>query len=286
MVEAEGEAPKSGVRKTTVGEQGPNLPLGFLDASGAHTKQLDVKTWTMVEEKLLAKLKEDGGENLTVGRHVSGVLATMFNRLGHYDFGGDMKPAEKQIVVSQAFMGDVWYAYVWLRIQAIGSELKVKIRCPKCKNLYDFTGDLNSTEVNVADKLTDLLWDYELHDPIKIYSKQVTKLRMGPARWAMIESHDGTGGDAAAKEVAIRSHVYFLNDEPDQCVLGECAIDAMGKVDIEMLTAKVDERFLGPNMSLETGPENPCPHPRCKSVEVHRIPLDWTYDNFFAISSP
>jgi len=279
----EEDAPKNGVRKTTLGELGPNLPLGFIDASGAHVKSMAERPWRMKEEKELAALKDDTDESMSVGQHVSGILATMYSRLGHYDFN-ELEMAKRRIILSQAFMGDVWYAYVWLRCQSLGSDLKIQVRCPTCRKLFPFVADLKTTEVCTAGKLEDLLWTYELRQPVEILGKKVKAFRMGPARWQMLESAQGKGDAGAAKEVAIRSHVYGLNDEKEQCVLAPDSVDEMGKMDIEHMTAAIDERFLGPNMSIETGPENPCIH--CKSKAVHRLPLDWSYDNFFAISSP
>lgn len=279
-------APADGRKLLTLAELGANLPLGIRDSSGNFAKGLALKPWRMKEEKELAALREEatGGGEMTVGQHVSCVLATMYTHFGHFDFT-NMKLEEKRIVLSQTYMGDIWYAYVYLRVMTLGPYLKIQVRCPRCRLLFPFTADLNTTEVATGSSLEGLLWDYDLAHPISIRGTEVSKLVMGPARWAMIESARGTtGGDA--KEIAIRSHIVGINDAKEPLVLGASGpeLDEMTKLDIENLTNEIDQRYLGPNMSIEMGPEVPCLH--CKYKEPTRLPLDWRYDSFFGTSSP
>jgi len=271
------------LKRVVLKEQGPRLPLGLVTTDGSYAKDIAVRRWRMAEERELGDLR-DKNRDANVAQFVGMVLATMCTQVGQHKFEG-MKPEERRIHISQMFMGDVFYAYVWLRMQALGNELHLNLRCPNCGFKFPFTADLETVEVDVCEKLGDSLWEYKLREPFSIRGKEVTDLLMGPARWTSLENMQGVGGlnTGAAKASVILGSIHGIANwkdkegKPQQVALAESELDEMGKRDIEAITNRVDEHAIGPNMSVEGNCQ------RCRYQ--YKLAIDWGYDNFFGDSS-
>lgn len=278
---------KSGIASTTLGEQGMNMPLGFTTPDGSLSKTFSIKPWRMVEEKELSQAKKDDPAQ-SLATYVSTVVAYMCTHLGHYNFadhkdGKPMEMAERRVIVSQMYMGDVWYAYVCIRRESLGDVLKLKLTCPRCRKSFPWAGSLASLGVNASQTVEDCMWEYELANPVAIRGKTATKFRMGPQRWQVAESVYGDPNEAMAKEAALRASIYHINGEADRIQLGSGDLDLLTKLDIEQLSGDIDEHFIGPNMAIELNEDHPCEH--CGYKEPRLIPIDWSFDRFFAISS-
>ena len=115
------EKTQKSVYTQTIQERGPVLPLGIADSGGNYHQDISVKPWRMKEERELGELR-DQNKDANLAKYVSMVLSTMCTRLGPHDFT-NMEFDHKRLVISQMFMADVFYAYVWLRIQALGCLL-------------------------------------------------------------------------------------------------------------------------------------------------------------------
>lgn len=276
--------PKSvNLKKVTLQEQGPMLPLGVINSDGDYSKDIATKRWRMAEERELGDIR-DKNRDVNVAQFVSMVLATMCTKLGNHDLE-KMKPEERRAVISQMYMGDVFYAYVWLRMKTLGNELHLNLSCPNCRNKFPFVADLNTIEVDVCDGLDDSLWVYDLKEPFDIRGKQVTSLLLGPARWTSLENMRGVGGmnTGAAKAGVILGSIHGIANwkddkgKPQKVALAESELDEMVKVDIESITNRIDEHAIGPNMSVE----GVCT--RCRYN--YKLAIDWGYDNFFGDSS-
>jgi len=177
------ETKKTGPNTSTVTlkKLGAKLPLGILNGDGTYSGDIAVRPWRMKEERELGELR-DSHRDGNVAQYVGMVLATMCTKLGPHNFEG-MKFEERRIIVGQMYMGDVFYAYIWLRIQAMGHQLNMNLTCPNCERKFPFVADLESTEVIAADNLKDAKWEYKLHTPIKLRDTMVKSLLIGPARW-------------------------------------------------------------------------------------------------------
>lgn len=283
-----GPAKGSGVEVTTLGEQEMNLPLGLAAPDGSLSKSFGIKPWRMTEEKELAQAKKDDpAQNLAT--YVSTVVTYMCTHLGHHDFasggknGEPMDMAERRVVTSQMYMGDVWYVYTTIRRESLGDILKLKLTCPRCRKSFPWAGSLASLGVNVAASVEDCLWEYELANPVAIRGKTVSKFRMGPQRWQVAETVYGDPNEAQAKEAALRASIYHLNDDAERIQLSSGDLDLLTKLDIEQISNVIDEHFIGPNMAIEINKENPCEH--CGYKEPRLIPIDWSFERFFSISS-
>ena len=128
----------------------------------------------------------------------------------------------------------------------------------------------------------DAQWTYELEEPFEIPGAKVTELKPPPPRWTTLENMKSAGGlnTGAAKAGMIAGCIIGIKDasgKEQQAMLSMVELDEMSKIDLENITARMDENAIGPNMAIE----GDCP--RCRSNYV--TPIDWSYDNFFGSSS-
>lgn len=276
------EESKNRIQVVTLGELGQVMPLGIMTNDGNYSKSFEIKRWRMKEERELGE-KRDANRDSNMAQLVSTVLSMMCTGIGQHDFT-NMKDAEKTVHISQMYVGDVYYIYVWLRRKSIGNKLNLVMKCSRCSHSFDFAADLDTVEVNKCETLGDALWDYELQDPFEIRGRLVTEFIMGPPRWITLENMRGAGSRniGAAKASLISGSISSIKDwlddkgQPLQIALTMNEIDEMGKADIEAITSKMDENAIGPNMSVE------CTCPRCRTEQ--KMAIDWSYDNFFDIS--
>lgn len=263
----------------TIKDLGPMLPLG-LAAGDTYHKEFGVKPWRLKEERELGALR-DAHNDATIFQYVGMVMATMLTHLGPHDFTQEsMKFEQKRLLVGQLCMGDVFYMYIWLRIQALGPELGLNFKCPGCsKKIDNFDADLNSVEITTADNMAEASWEHHLYNPFQVRGKMVETLVIGPPRWNSLEMMPGNGF-GVAKPSVIRASVmgFGTKEEAENVVITDSELDEMSKRDIETLIHEINSKAIGPNMAVEGN----CPH--CDFA--FKMPIDWGYDNFFAVSSP
>lgn len=273
------EKPEAGkaleAKVITLKELGPNLPLG-IPKGEAFARDVAVRPWRYKEEKELGALREED-QSQSVAQYVTTILAVMCTSLGGHNFE-QMKPIERRVIISQMWMGDVFYAYMWLRIQALGNILPVTLVCRTCNHEFPFDANLETTEVRIAESMEAVNWEYKLYTPITIRGEKVKAFKMGPARWGAME----TLGDAAmdtgkAKGAIIAGSICGIVGDDTPMVVTESELEELVKLDIETLTKKLDDSAIGPNMSIE------CSCKRCRRTLIQAI--SWGYDNFFGISS-
>jgi len=263
-------------KKQTIQDRGPLLPIGI--ASGGKLHQgFDVRPWRFKEERELGRLREDNkGANLA--QYVSVVLATMCTRMGPHDFT-QMSENERLLAVGQMYMADVFYAYVWLRIQSLGNEFTIKFQPANAPEPLNIVTDLNTIEVDSVDELEQTFWEYELKAPCRIRGKTAIGFKMGAPRWDALERAPKLGTDSGAAKLAVLlgsvAEIRCENSEPIVTALAPDELDELTKRDIETVTALMDKNNLGPDMSVE-GKHKGRPF---------RVSIDWGYDNFFSISS-
>lgn len=280
------EEKTEGIKRVTLLEQGPVLPIGVETQAGLGT-DIATRNWTFKQERHLGdRRKQMGDEGDNLARYVSSVLVTMCPSLGGQDFSNAQEQDFNELKVGQMWLPDVMYAYVWLRYKALGHELPLTLVSPYTKQKFDWVGDLNTLTVKVPATPKDAYWDYKLRNPFEIRGKMVENLVMGPQRWNMVETlNPGNATDAVAKAAAIKSSIHGLKElGDDPIVLMDNDLDDMTKLDIETMSHLIDLNGVGPVMVLEvddaTVPVSPGNEPKKFLTQV-----DWRYDNFFAISS-
>lgn len=267
------------VERVTLKKRGHLLPLGLPDAGGGLALDFEFKRWRGAQEREVGRLKAASKEK---GDFVAQLLSFMCTKVGPHNFE-TMTPEAKQIIIGQMHMGDVMYMYVCLRVQALGPSVKMDLTCPRCNKEFKFDADLNSLEVRTAKTLEDVKWSYTLLDPFPLRGKEAVQFNMAPVRWAAMEAsmlkmlETGDVNHGLAKLDVIRSSIRSVEGH-GQMMLTDHELDELSKLDIETVVDLVDDREVGPDMSLE----EKCP--RCK--RGFRTSLDWGYESFFTTSSP
>jgi hypothetical protein len=265
--------------KTDIAKYGPTLPMGVAGPTGVPAREIVVRPWRLKEEKELGKLRAQN-QDATLTQYVTMVLATMCSKLGAVDFDTVKDFAARRLVISQMFVPDVFYAYIWLRIHAIGHELDLKLKCPYCRHEDKITADLRTTEVWVPKDPKAAEWECTLKHPLQLRGKTVTGFRMGPQRWSALETADIASGDTGAmKALTILGSVRGFLGDPMDIPLAPHELDELTKQDVERLVAALDDNMVGPVMSVEAK----CVKERCG--KTWNAPIDWGYDRFFSTSS-
>lgn len=266
------------VRKTTLAELGAEFPIGIPDDSGRLHKSFSVRPWRLKEERELGKLRASN-EGISVGQWVSLVLATMCSRFGPHNFD-EMKPEMKRVFISQCYMPDIFYAYLWLRRESLGSGFGFEIRCGNCGNRFPFTADLDSMEVRAIEEIKQAVWTYKLKAPITIRGKLIESFVLGPTKWNTLErmGSEILGVDTgAAKSGMIHGSIISLG-ELGEIPITENELDDLVKWDIEAISQEIDDKAVGPVMEVAGN----CP--RCN--REFKSSIEWATDSFFAPPSP
>lgn len=286
MMQASNATPQTkpeptGFRTTTLAALGAKLPLGTVDpTTGQLTKEIAHGAWTLKTEKALAKLRE-GMKRATMGAFGAAVVGTLYTQLGGVRPMQDPHGWNRTMLdINQMWLGDVLYAYVWLRCQAIDYEFKFDTTCPRCAwPAKDVVADLAQLDVRIADSLKEVQWVYTLRNPVTIRGKTIETLLLGPCRWSAIESAAGGGvgvDQGVVKSAMIYSSIHAV-PALEGLAVAEEELEVLSKRDLEYISAEIDTRNVGPVMRVII----PCK--RCK--EDYERPINWTFDNFFSVSS-
>lgn len=269
-------ATKERRKKTTLAERGPLLPIGVNLGSG-FVRDMAHRPWKTKDERELGKLKRP---KMNMAQYVTTVLAHLYTKVGPHVFTEDVKMDERRIKLGQMYMPDIFYMYIWLRMNVIGEQLKMDLTCPKpnCAKKFAFTGELGTLDVYTADDVNDLYSYYTLKDPIEVRRQTVEKVRLGPATWVTLETSAGDiNNDAIGKIIAVKGSICGLNDDPTPVQLADVEVDELSKRDLEALVNVVNQDFFGAKMAVEGN----CP--ACE--EAFAVAIDWRHDSFFSISS-
>lgn len=286
MIEAEDEKTE-GIKRVTLREQGPVLPLGNILSGDKVSRDIDVRDWTFKQERQLGERRKTmGNDGDNMARYVSAVLAAMCPALGGHDFSDSAKQEMNEIKVGQMWLPDVMYAYVWLRYKALGHELPLTLTSPTTKQKFDWVGDLNTLTIKVPNTPADAFWDYNVLAPFEIRGKRITRLKMGPQVWNNVESmNPGVANDATAKAIAIKASIHGVPElSKDPIALVDSDLDNMTKKDIENIARLIDLNGIGPIMVLEVDDPTTNLSPGNPQRKL-MIQVDWRYDSFFASSS-
>jgi hypothetical protein len=261
-------------------EVGRILPIGYYDASGKLHRDFELVEWGWEIEEELGELAEHEGD-MPMGVYVSEIIGTGLSKLGELDFTR-LKRSQRRLVVSRLFYSDAIYIYVHVRIAALGPHIRFeRFKCEKCKKPTDFVGDLRTLEVKAYPEGELPRKTVELERPFKYGGKDVSKVDVGPLKWAFMETDDvATLTNPAKFRMATLKHgVVGLEgvDDGVPIVLTREHAKQIGPAGINRLVLEIDE--LGGGAVMEcAGQCAICRH------EFRRA-IDWTYDNFFGRSS-
>lgn len=260
--------------KTSTLRERPLLPIGVKEG-GEVARDIAVRPWRLQEERELGELRSEARDANT-SQYAAIVLAAMCTRLGPWQFS-DIELPSRRVHISGLTMPDVFFAYIYLRVKAMGPGFKLVITCSRCEHEFPLVVNLEDVEVRYVDDPEQVYWEYDLASPLVIREKEISKFRMGPTRWGSMEQTPaGLLNLGVAKSQILNGSLYGFPGADDM-VLAEHELDQLSKRDIEALTVLIDETSLGPDMSVE----DKCP--RCKGKV--RESIDWSYETFFGTSS-
>lgn len=262
--------------KTTLGALGSRLPVGFKMQDGSLSKDIVSKAWKTRDERAIGQLRST---KMNMAEYAVLVLSQMYTRIGPHIWDAETKQEQKQLVIGQLYMPDVLYMYLWLRTQVISPELKMNVVCSSCNAKFVFVGDMMDIEVQTIESAELMDWHFELKDPISIRKQPVERFRIRSPQWMQFMGMiTDDFNENSAKIGMVQASIVGLNNEPEDTRLTGLELDELSKRDLEALSAKINEDFLGPKMVLE-GACKKCKHEFVKSI-------DWRHDTFFAVSSP
>lgn len=269
-------APK--YRKTTLGEQGSQLPIA-LDSSD---RTFALKEFNYGEERKIDDMRsKKGGAGNHPGRTVTTVLAHMLTKWK----GEDLSQTEHKKIEAKlrdSSMEDVLFAWVFFRTMEIDPVIELDITCirPSCAKKYDWRGDLRGLEIEVADEQIEPI-PFKLSGPLTWLREEYDTLMLMPPKWSVMNLVKEGGNMADIKAKLAMSAVHSLRNSahPEQAPISvsERALDFVHKRDVDRLVRAVNDLF----PSMDSSFELECPH--CK--HKHETSLDWTWDFFFGASS-
>lgn len=278
MIEKANETEETkGTTKQTLAELGAQLPFG-VEADGAFHTALACKRWTFRQEREVDALKKGGRKGLDFP---SRLLSFMLTQFGPHDFES-LKEPEKLAILGRAWMGDVMYAYIWLRNECIGSDFYMDLECPHCNAEIPFKADLKTLEVRCADTLDQVRWEYQVRDPFELRGSKVEKFVMGPCRWNAIQTAfkeargKGGGGTGGLKQHLTLGAISEVAGR-DPIALIERDLWDMSKYDLELMFSEIEDHEVGPDLSITH---------ECDQCERKIFTsIDWGYESFFGMSS-
>ena len=267
-------------KKMTLKELGPNFPVIRRDANGKiiENRSFSFIEWDMAMEELISELREKS-EN--TGKFVNQMFGELLDNFEGEDFQSK-NDGQKTLAIKKLEFPNVMYMFIYLRVEELGTDLRMDLTCPRCKKaIKDFIADLNTLEVHVKDKEHQRLRTYELKKPIALGDKVITKLKYDVSTWSCLEdaTEDISDNDGKMKRLMFESSICGVEDEngPVDHVDRKSVIGKLKKADIEKCIRDVVENNAGPSMLLK----GDCPH--CKA-EFYKA-LEWRYEYFFDSSS-
>jgi hypothetical protein len=270
----EGHVPD--VTSSTFEDWGQRLPIGLLRDGRLH-RDFSFRRWTMREERALEKMRKKN-RRLSMGALVTNIMAFMLTRLGPYDFEA-LDQGQRRLVVNQMWMPDVMYAYISLRIDALGPEVKFEVECSRCAHSWKFPADLARTDVKIAENPEALVRAYRLRDgiepPTGVGGEAVCDVLLQPPLWQAMAALKQNGNMGDVKLFLMSSAMRQIG-EGKIPVIPE-VLEGLSKFDLEHLQRAIDDLTPGPELTLEV----PCP----SCDHTNKRNLDWSWDFFFTASS-
>lgn len=274
-------------KKVTLGDLGPTFPIPpNLSGTISEKKNFGFREWTMETEEVISERKSKAKN---MGEFVNGLFRHMITDFCGQDFQA-MPDERRMLLINQMEFPNVMYAYIYLRVEELGPELRMDITCPTCGKLNkDYVADLQTLEIMVKDSDTkdkpghQRNGVYDLSKPIVLDDgKIITKIRYGVSKWEAMESaqQEDLENTGRMKRMLLKSSILGFETEAgpiETFVEADPTIKKLKKVDFEKLLREVTENNGGPHMAIG----GVCIH--CKKEWAKT--LDWSWDYFFDSSS-
>lgn len=270
------------LKESTLELYGQSFPIGVDRGDGGLAKafafdRIDYE----FEERLDRARNRKGGPGNHPAKIATEVLASVLT-----EFGGDTEFATKNhkhkvAAIEGAYMEDVLYAWVCLRVETMGADLAIRWECVGCEHEWTWSTDLKGLEVTVLDtppkpKTVGLIYPVSWGDQI------IDTVELLPAKWRAVcqtknAQRRGTLGDIKAG--LVRSAVRSVRTKAGvELPLAPRIFELIHKLDRERMAQVMDSKEF-PRCDLTF--EIECP----ECAFVQRTPLDWTWDFFFGSAS-
>ena len=264
----------------TLADVGCVLPIGYIDPSGTVHREFDLVDWSWEIEEELGELAEKD-RDMPMGVYVSELVGRGLRSLGTLDCT-KLKRSQRRLILSRMFFSDVLYLYIWLRIKALGHELRLlDVRCTdsKCKKaIKEFTGDLRTLEVRSFGEVPKKV--LTLETGVVYANERRKKVTVGPVSWALMETCDASTltNPAKFKLATLQHGIRAIEGAPAGPVhLTRDHLRTMAPSEVNQLVAEIDRCNGGAVMQIG----GLCP--ACK--REFRQDIDWSHGAFFAPSS-
>lgn len=259
---------------------------------------LRFKPWDGEQEEQLAELlyaRRADIENGRVGKRASLILQHMCSEIaGNVMWteqqDGSWAPAmpleQREMVLSQLWHVDALVAFMKLKIE---TSLDPKVRFPihtpfdlEGQRTCDWEGDLSELPFQGSPKVADQIWEYTLRKPFKIRGKMVTKITMGPMKWAATESLELLNpGAANLRTIAACiweiKEVAPISDNGARLTYTIADLKRMHKADISALATGLGKNYHGLDSSIEVWDS--------KVSKSFESSVPWIRADFFDVAS-
>lgn len=267
---------------STLLDYGHNLPIGIPEGNPVQlAKSFAFKPYRTKDEQAIEKARK-GKQH--PGRDAVTVLVQMLT-----EWGGDpdfsSKPEKnRRASISRAYMADVLYAYIALRVEALGPYFALKTECSSCGHEHEWKTDLRGVQITIAEGADDLAQPFKLKHPIEHGETLYDELVCGPPTWSAVSGLDaGTrrSGVTDIKLAMVRSSIREMrssaNPKKPSIQVGPLVLGEMSKMDLERLTRAIDDLFPSTDITFEI---------ECPSCGVSTpYGLAWAFPFFFGGSS-
>jgi hypothetical protein len=261
----------------TMAEWGKQLPIGIEEGSNLN-KDFDIVPLSWKLEREIGRFWESRRSNLTISDYIGGILAHTVTRLGSSDFKKH-RIDKRVLIFNQMFAGDVFYIYGYLRLISIGKDLRLdKVKCPHCNSEFEFTADLSSIEVVPRINLESLRKTLELRDGFEMAGELRKTLVIKPMIWNLMSVQLESGfNQAEVFSDAFINSIDEIDGVPKGVMITEKQVSQLTKYDMSLIEEQIDKTTGGPRWEVE----GKCT--KCNGDFFSTI--DWSYGNFFALSS-
>lgn len=268
------EAPASTpFTRTTLGEWGRQLPIGILHEGALH-RNFTFKRFTAAQEREIEIVKREK-KGMGQPDFVLEVLSRMVTQLGPHNFES-MRDVERRVVLQSLWMADIFVLWVWLRIDAMGNDVKFRMTCRGCREDLKPEVSLEDIDVKVVDSVSQLTWPYALRDGLILSGAVEKNLILQPPRWSVLLGDKNRKTAIVDLKVSVSIGAIRRAGDGTKSA-GRKDFDEMTKFDLEHLQREVDDHSPGIEMEFSTDCD--------KCGTENRYGFDWTYDFFFTASS-
>lgn len=271
----------------SVRELGFNLPIGQV-MGGEFRRGFAFNEYSYDLEKDVARFCRQH-EGIPNTRVVTKVLSLCLNQLGGEPLVSPsvQDPIQREVEsmqkVGQLFMADVYYLWIRLRMEELGTDYRSPFVCLSCGHQGEFLTDMESMDVFCVKDPSILETKVSLFKGLKFRDGTVKKAVMvNPVRWCNVDTNEmaAVGNEPNSLKLHfVRAAITGVEGMAEPVSLTDSEIGSLRKIDVEKLAAAVNHTNLGPSLTLQ----GTCPNPECKSPFTW--PLNWDYDHFFSTTS-